>query len=280
MQTVKDINDVQIRSLHLDYDLYGYADASLLLTAGGTTVLCSITLINGVPQFLRGKGTGWLTASYAMLPVATQRRNQRESTGSTRNSRSVEISRLIGRSLRSIIDTGPLAERTIYVDCDVLQADGGTRVASITAANYALRVAVARWMKLGVIKKNILKDEIAALSVGLVENQVCVDLDAHNDGNAQADFNFVITRSGRVVEVQGTAEKGPIDWERFDEIKDAACKGVARVFDACDQFSYSLENERALRAISSRLNPNQRIHHLAPQNSKAPFFSLANRMKS
>ena len=159
---------VNLRAIELIYDAFGYADASVLLKMGNTHVFCSVSLQKTVPPFLQGQPTGWLTAEYGMLPTSTQQRLKREACQPQRNSRHVEISRLIGRCLRSIIDLTAIKEKTIYIDCDVLQADGGTRVAAITAANYALSLAVERWIEQGILKKNILTEPIAAISAGII----------------------------------------------------------------------------------------------------------------
>jgi ribonuclease PH len=197
---------------------------------GNTKVLASVNLQNGVPQFLKGTNRGWLTAEYAMLPSSTRGRTVRESSQQRRNARSIEISRLIGRSLRCAVDLNSIGERTIFIDCDVLQADGGTRTAGITAANIALEVAVERWLQSGKIKKNILVESIAAISVGVVDGKIYLDLSQYEDNAAEVDFNFVLTRSGKVIEIQGTSEKIPLSWENFDQIKQYALEGVEELF--------------------------------------------------
>jgi ribonuclease PH len=262
------VSHQQIRPVVLHYDVYGFADASLLFELGNTKVLCSITLQNTVPHFLRGTGTGWLTAEYAMLPSATKKRTNRESMQHYRNSRSVEISRLIGRSFRSVVDLSLLGERTIIIDCDVLQADGGTRVASITAASCALELAQKRWLKAGVVKKALFKQAIAAISIGVVDNQICLDLDQEKDMNAQADFNFVMTKSGSIIEIQGTAEKRPVSSEEFESLKKCAMQGIAQLFKACSHFTYDID---ARNLVKSTVTTNTQA------NKKVPFFSLANR---
>ena len=265
-----------IRPVHLEYDVFGYADASVLLAIGGTKVLCSISLQHTVPQFLRGKNTGWLTAEYAMLPCATTRRTTREATQRNRNSRSVEISRLIGRSLRSVVDVSFLPEKTIVVDCDVLQADGGTRVASITAASCTLQLAQQRWMKAGIISQPILQQPIAAISVGIRDGEAVLDLDQHNDMQAQADFNFVLTKSGDLIEVQGTAEKSPICWERFDQLRHVAIKGVQQLFYQCDQFSYDVDKKVITYSPSNTSEKQVKVR----KERQDTFFSLKNRQLS
>lgn len=222
----------EVRPLALIYDAFGFADASVLLSLGKTKVLVSVMMHNGVPPFLKGKGVGWLTAEYAMLPAATRIRGTRSSSLSQPNSRSVEISRLVGRSLRSVVDLSNFGERTITIDCDVLQADGGTRAACITAASFALRCAMDRWMKAGSIKEEFIKENLGAISVGIVDGELFLDLAQDEDNKAEADFNFVLTASGKIVEIQGTAEKNPMDWELFEQARLLAMEGVNNLFVA------------------------------------------------
>jgi ribonuclease PH len=218
----------QIRPLTVTYNAFGYADASVLFEQGGTRVLVGVMMQDGVPHFLKGKGAGWLTAEYALLPISTRERTVRESSKMQRNSRNVEISRLIGRCLRSMIDFSVLGERTIMIDCDVLQADGGTRCACISAASLALLAASAVWVNRRVC--NVVKEPIAAISVGLVDGKACLDLTQVEDNMAEADFNFVLTQSGKIIEIQGTSEKAPVSWEQFDQLKEFAMQGVQQVF--------------------------------------------------
>lgn len=219
----------QVRPITILYDVIEYASASVLFEQGKTKVLCAITLQNSVPHFLKGKKTGWLTAEYAMLPTATHVRKDRDSL-SRPNGRSMEISRLIGRVLRSVVDLDLLGERTIVVDCDVLQADGSTRTACITAASLALKCAIDRWLRAGKIGSFILREEVAGISVGACADSVMVDLDFNEDSTLDADFNFVITRSGKIVEVQGSAEKNPITWATIEKMHELASKGVDSIF--------------------------------------------------
>ncbi|QQR48577.1 ribonuclease PH [bacterium] len=220
----------QVRSVKTYYDLIGFADASILFELGKTKILVSVTLQDGVPRFLKGQKTGWLNAEYAMLPCSTQQRIQREIIAGKRNSRNVEISRLIGRCLRTVVDLDLIPDKTINIDCDVLQADGGTRVACITAASLALNVAANRWRERGVIRHNLIKESIAAISVGIVQKTPMIDLNYTEDSQAEADFNVVITQSGKLIELQGTAEKDPVDWSVFEQIKDIAIKGIKDLF--------------------------------------------------
>ncbi len=219
----------EMRPVKVQCDLYGYAGASILLEIGSTKVLASVSLQTGVPQFLKGQRTGWLTAEYAMLPCSTRQRTNRDNSQAKANARSLEISRIIGRSFRSVVDLSLLPDKTIYIDCDVLQADGGTRVASITAASLALSVAVRRWVRDSIIQQNILRESIVAMSVGLVNGRVCLDLTQEEDNLATADWNFVVTRSGKLIEIQGTAEKEPISCEEFDALKALGLQGAAMV---------------------------------------------------
>lgn len=266
MESSKKLGRVdKIRPIKLTYDAFGNANSSsVLFEQGRTKILISITLQNGVPRFLRGKKKGWLTAEYSMLPCAANRRLQRDSSQGFRNNRSVEISRLIGRSLRTIIDFTQLPERTIIVDCDVLTADGGTRVASISGANAALKLAQNRWIAKGIIEVPILKDEVAAISVGKVSDKLHLDLNFSLDSSADCDFNFVITHSGKLIEVQGTAEKEPLDFDDFEEMKKMAIDGVKQVFDAVDNNSFFLRSKK---------------NKISKQN-KPSMFSLGNRINS
>jgi ribonuclease PH len=229
----KRINDRahnQLRPIKITYDIFEYAAGSLLYEIGKTKVLCAVTMQPGVPPFLRTKKTGWLTAEYSMLPAATQTRTVRDSSSGKRNGRSVEISRMIGRVLRSIVKLDGIGERTIFIDCDVQQADGGTRTACITGACLALKLASDRWCQEGIIERPLLTEEVAAISVGLLENNVLLDVDFDEDSLLDADFNIVITRSGKLVEIQGTAEKKSLSWEQFEQIRLRAVQGITEIF--------------------------------------------------
>ncbi|HEX2977729.1 MAG TPA: ribonuclease PH [Candidatus Babeliales bacterium] len=222
----------EVRPTRVTYNVFDYADGSVLLEIGKTRVICGVTLSSGVPHFLKGKQQGWLTASYSLLPTSTKNRIERESAAK-RNERSVEISRLIGRSLRTIIKFSVLGERTINVDCDVLQADGGTRAACITAASIALRIAQDRWLSGHVIKEPVMSDEIAALSVGVQNGTCLVDLDFAEDSQVAADFNFVFTKSGKIIEIQGTAEREPLSWHEIERMRELAWQGTQTLFESC-----------------------------------------------
>lgn len=228
----------ELRHLKVTYDIFSYAAGSVLFEMGKTKVLCSVTLQNGVPHFLRGKRRGWLTAEYSLLPASTPIRTVREVTANKRNGRTIEISRLIGRSLRSVVNLQALGEQTIFIDCDVLQADGGTRTACITGAYLALKAAQTVWLERGIIPYQFIKDDLVAVSVGVNSQGTFLDMDFAEDSSIDADFNFVLTRSGGVVEVQGSAERGPLTWDNFDQLKAYALKGANDMFEFFDLNSY------------------------------------------
>jgi ribonuclease PH len=202
-----------------------YAEGSVLVSFGETRVLCNASVEATVPPFLRGTGRGWVTAEYAMLPRATHTRSPRESSRGKVGGRTHEIQRLIGRSLRAVVDLEALGERTIQIDCDVLQADGGTRTAAITGAWVALAEAVQGLLEKGLLKTNPLREGVAAVSVGIVDGRALLDLEYAEDSRAAVDMNFVITASGRFVEVQGTAEEEPFSAEDLDRLRDLAMAG-------------------------------------------------------
>ena len=225
----------QLRTMRITYDIFEYAAGSVLFELGKTKVLCAVTLQQTVPTFLKGKKTGWLTAEYAMLPVSTTNRTPRELSSASRNGRSVEISRLIGRSLRAAVNLDAIGERTIMIDCDVLQADGGTRTACITGAYLALEQAVQKWLSLKIIDTSPLLEPIAAVSVGLKNGQPLLDLDCAEDNTVDADYNFVITKSGGIVEVQGTSEKQAVEWSVLQEVCLFAIYGAQDLLQRCKQ---------------------------------------------
>jgi ribonuclease PH len=230
----------ELRSVSIVYDVFGYASGSVLFSIGNTKVLCAVSLVNTVPPFLKGKNSGWLTAEYAMLPTATHIRTIRDANQMKRNDRSVEISRLIGRSLRSVVDVKAIGARTIYVDCDVLQADGSTRTACITGAYLALKAAEQRWLEDGIITHSIIKDALAAVSVGYRNGQALLDLDFAEDSVVDVDYNFVLTKSEQVVEIQGSAEKKLLSWDAFDALRTVAIKGVKELFTLGESASSSV----------------------------------------
>ena len=253
-----------IRPLIFSYDVFGYAPASVMLEQGNTKVLASVTLQPGVPSFLKGQKKGWLSAEYALLPTATHQRTNRESSQAQRNARSVEISRLIGRCLRTTIDLDAIGERSITIDCDVLQADGSTRVACITAASLALKIAAQRWSENRILPITIYKEQIAGVSVGVIGNNVLADLSYAEDFSVDADFNFVLSEHGKIIEIQGTCEKNPIDWDMFEKLKNIASSSAQHIFNSCNS-----DTLNSLTPLATEQKPNQ---------SHTPFFSLSGRI--
>ncbi|HVM35623.1 MAG TPA: ribonuclease PH [Actinomycetota bacterium] len=203
-----------------------YAEGSCLVEMGDTKVICSATIDDGVPKWMQGRGRGWVTAEYAMLPRSSPQRIQREVNRGRPGGRTQEIQRLIGRSLRAIVDGDALGERTLWVDCDVLQADGGTRTASITGAFVALAQAFAKLRDDGIISLWPLIDSVSAVSVGIVDGTPCLDLNYAEDSTASVDMNVVMTGAGKLVEVQGTAEQGVFDRNELELLLDLATKGI------------------------------------------------------
>jgi ribonuclease PH len=220
-----------LREVRITPDFMPYAEGSALIEMGQTRVICSATLEESVPRFRRNTGQGWLTAEYAMLPRATQQRTQRE-TGRGPSGRTHEIQRLIGRSLRAVCDLSLLGERTIYLDCDVLQADGGTRTASITGAYVACALACRKLQRAGRIPSSPLRDEVAAVSVGVVAGVPLLDLKYDEDSRAGVDMNVVCTGDGRFVEVQGTAEGEAFTRGEMDALLALAARGLEQLFAA------------------------------------------------
>ena len=220
----------QLRNTKITPNISPYAEGSALIEVGGTKVICSASVEDRVPMFMRNKGLGWVTAEYAMLPRATNTRTQRE-TKNGPSGRTQEIQRLIGRSLRAVVDTKLLGERQIYLDCDVIQADGGTRCASITGAYVALALACRKLVKTGVIRTNPIISEVAAVSVGILEGTSVLDLAYAEDSTADVDMNVVCTGSGKFIELQGTAEKEPFSRDQMDEMLILAEIGVNKLFE-------------------------------------------------
>ena len=220
----------QLRNTKITPNISPYAEGSALIEVGGTKVICSASVEDRVPMFMRNKGLGWVTAEYAMLPRATNTRTQRE-TKNGPSGRTQEIQRLIGRSLRAVVDTKLLGERQIYLDCDVIQADGGTRCASITGAYVALALACRKLVKTGVIRTNPIISEVAAVSVGILEGTSVLDLAYAEDSTADVDMNIVCTGSGKFIELQGTAEKEPFSRDQMDEMLILAEIGVNKLFE-------------------------------------------------
>ena len=212
------------------------AEGSALIEVGNTRVLCAASLEETVPGFLRGGGKGWVTAEYSMLPRATATRTPREVSKGRASGRTMEIQRLIGRSLRSVVDLGLLGERSILLDCDVLQADGGTRTAAITGAYIAMAAAVRQLVKFGVIKKSPIRDYVAATSVGMVGGVAMLDLCYQEDSQAEVDMNLVMTGAGKFVEMQATAEKTAFDDAQMAELIALARRGIAELVAIQKQF--------------------------------------------
>ena len=221
----------QLRPVSLERGVVKYAEGSCMVKFGDTHVLVTATLEERLPPWLKGQGRGWVTAEYGMLPRATLERTRREAAAGKQGGRTVEIQRLIGRSLRAAVDLEALGERQITVDCDVIQADGGTRTASITGAWVALADCIS-WMKnRNMLKANVLRDNVAAISCGIYQGIPVLDLDYAEDSEADTDANFVMTGDGRIIEVQGTAEKTPFSQDEFLALMELARKGVARLVD-------------------------------------------------
>ena len=219
-----------LREIKITRNYLKHAEGSVLIEFGDTKVICNATVEGRVPSFLKGKGTGWVTAEYCMLPRATHTRNQRESSKGKLTGRTHEIQRLIGRSLRAVVDMQLLGERSILIDCDVIQADGGTRTASITGAYVALADAFQTLVDSGEIAESPMREAVAAVSVGIVDGVPFLDLDYPEDSGAEVDMNFVMTSSMRFVEVQGTAEAEPFTLEQMDAMRSHAMLGMQRLF--------------------------------------------------
>jgi len=219
----------ELRPVKITRNFIKFAQGSVLIEVGDTRVICTASVVDGVPEFLIDSGQGWITAEYAMLPASTGTRRDREGRRGRADGRSVEIQRLIGRALRAVVDLTPLGARTIWVDCDVIQADGGTRTASITGAYVALMDAL-NWMKQNeMIEVVPVMSNVAAVSVGLVEGEPLLDLNYEEDAQAQVDMNIVMTGEGKFVEIQGTAEQGSFDDEQLRAMIDLAKKGIAEL---------------------------------------------------
>ena len=221
-----------LRPLTLKTKYIKYPEGSVLITMGNTKVICNASVDEKVPAWLKGKGKGWVTAEYGMLPRATHDRTQREAAKGKQSGRTQEISRLIGRSLRASIDLVKLGEQQIVVDCDVIQADGGTRCASITGGYVALRLAVQQLLKKKILKDDPMLTPVVAVSCGVFGNSAILDLDYNEDSTAEVDMNFVITADLKFVEVQGTAEHNPFSFSDLTKMKDLALKGAKELFAA------------------------------------------------
>jgi ribonuclease PH len=217
----------ELRNVKITPGYLPYAEGSVLIEMGNTRVVCGASFEERVPPFLRNSGQGWLTAEYAMLPRSTQTRTPRETGRGGPSGRTHEIQRLIGRSLRAVADMKALGERTITIDCDVLQADGGTRTAAITGAYVAFALASRRLIENGKISRSAVMNQVAAVSVGMVDNTPLLDLKYDEDSRAEVDMNVVCTGDGRFIEVQGTAEREPFSRSQMDDLLELACQGIA-----------------------------------------------------
>lgn len=229
MRFQKRKND-QMREVSIETNILRNAEGSCLIKVGNTHVICSATVEETLPHFLRNKGQGWVTAEYGMLPRSTNDRMKRESAQGKQSGRTQEIQRLIGRSLRSMIDLKKLGERQIIIDCDVINADGGTRTASITGAYVALYLAIGSLMSKGLLRNNPIISQIAAVSCGIYKGEVILDLDYEEDSDAEVDANFVLASNGKIIEIQGTAEKNPFSDEQFIELMRMAKIGASELF--------------------------------------------------
>lgn len=221
----------QLRLVSFERNYTKHAEGSVLVSFGDTKVLCTASIETGVPRWLKGQGQGWLTAEYGMLPRATGTRTQREATKGKQSGRTQEIQRLIGRSLRAMIDLKKLGENTIYIDCDVIQADGGTRTASITGACVAVIDALEKWQRAGKIKSDPLIGLVAAVSVGVKNGQVLLDLDYSEDSSCDTDLNVVMTEQGGFIEIQGTAENKTFTRDEADKMLSVAQSGIKQLIE-------------------------------------------------
>lgn len=225
----------QTREISIEKNILHNADGSCLIKFGNTQVICSASIENSVPRFLKGKNTGWITAEYGMLPRSTEQRMQREATKGSQGGRTQEIQRLIGRSLRSMINLKFLGERQIIIDCDVINADGGTRTAAITGSYVALHLAIRSLLDKKIIKNNPLKCQIAAISCGIYQGQAIVDLDYIEDSNAEVDANFVFSSTGNIIEVQATGEKSDFNQQQFIDMLTLAQEAASKLFQIQNQ---------------------------------------------
>ncbi len=219
----------QMRPVKLTPDFISTAEGSVLIEVGKTRVVCTASVDDGVPQFLKGSGKGWVTSEYGMLPRATEQRTPREAARGRQSGRTLEIQRLIGRSLRAVMNQQSLGERTVWVDCDVIEADGGTRTASVTGAFVALALAFERLVTAGILKTLPLTDTVAATSVGLVDGKAMLDLAYDEDSRAEVDMNVVMTGSGKFVEIQATAEGRPFAGAEMQDLLALAAAGIRRL---------------------------------------------------
>lgn len=224
-------NTDEMRTVNILTDYLDYAEGSCLCEMGNTKVICTASVEDGVPPFLRGQGTGWITSEYGMLPRSCKSRVSRESSKGKKGGRTHEIQRLIGRSLRSVVDMDALGERTIWIDCDVIQADGGTRCASITGSYVALMLAVGVMKSKGEIDSVPVREALAAISVGVIDGESRLDLNYEEDSRAEVDMNVVMTESGRFIELQGTAEREPFSRDQMNELLALGEAGVKALIE-------------------------------------------------
>ena len=220
----------QARKIHITKDYIHNADASCLINVGKTSIICTASIETKIPNWLKGSGKGWLTAEYSMLPASTHTRNNRESAQGKQSGRTLEIQRLIGRSLRASLDLEKLQELQIKIDCDVINADGGTRTASITGGWVVLKMLVESLIKNKTLKNNPIKDQVAAISCGIFRGEEILDLDYFEDSNTEIDANFVVSKSENLIEVQATAEKGGFTKTQLNTLIDMACKECDNLF--------------------------------------------------
>ncbi|HEY8364489.1 MAG TPA: ribonuclease PH [Haloplasmataceae bacterium] len=226
----RDINEKRNVTIELNVNMH--AEGSVLVNFGNTKVICTATVEDKAPSFLKGENKGWVTAEYSMLPRATSTRNVRESTRGKISGRTMEIQRLVGRALRSVVDLEKLGERSIIVDCDVIQADGGTRTASITGGFVALKLAIRKLMDMGILTEDPIKEYIAAISVGIInDGEIILDLDYDEDSLALVDMNIVMTESGKYVEIQGTGEEYTFSEEQLGKMLELAKKGINELIE-------------------------------------------------
>ena len=231
----------ELRKVSVDTDINKFADGACLISFGDTRVICTATIEHNIPKWLQKKGEGWVTAEYNMLPTATKERTTREVKLGKQSGRSMEIQRLIGRSLRSIIDLKKLPNIQITIDCDVIQADGGTRTASITGAFIALYIAIRKLIDSGTLKQNPIFDKVAAISAGLLNEGCFLDLDFIEDSNAVADANFIFSEKSGIVEIQVSGEKRPISKEEFDGLYQISQDGISKLFKIQSEYTQKWE---------------------------------------
>ncbi|BBB32489.1 ribonuclease PH [Thermotomaculum hydrothermale] len=225
----------ELREVKIIPDFLEHPDGSCLISFGKTKVICSANIEEKIPPFLQGSGEGWITAEYGMLPGSTHTRSQREAVRGKQSGRTVEIQRLIGRALRASVDRKLLGERTILIDCDVIQADGGTRTASITGSFVAMAIAIKKLLKESIIEKNPILENVAAVSVGKVNGEILLDLDYSEDSNAEVDLNLIATQNQKIVEIQGTAETHAFPREELNLMLDFAFNGIESLINLQNQ---------------------------------------------